>query len=44
MESLLWAFNLIAVVILCYWAISEDDKDKSERFENKTNKKRKFTK
>jgi hypothetical protein len=29
MESILWAMNLVGLVILCLWAIREDKRDES---------------
>lgn len=26
MESILWACNLVALVMLCFWAIRQDEK------------------
>lgn len=31
MESALWAVNLCAVVYLCFWAIGEDNKERTEK-------------
>jgi hypothetical protein len=30
MESILWALDLFAVVILCFWALRVDSADKSK--------------
>jgi hypothetical protein len=35
MESILWAMNLVGLVILCIWAIREDKRDESADQKNK---------
>lgn len=43
MESILWALNLVAVCLLCLWALREDDKPADTPEENSPDAARKDT-